>query len=49
MQTAKELAPARKEQQPRGNDSGTPSVYKFESKKAPAAAEQSDAPDWDEV
>ena len=49
MQTAKELAPARKDQQPRGNDTGTPPSYKLEGKKAPAAAEQSDAPGWDEV
>ena len=49
MQTAKELAPARKDQKPRGNDSATPASYKLDAKKAPAAAEQSDAPGWDEV
>ena len=50
MQSAKELAPARKEPQPRGNDSRTPTGYKLERKPTAAAAEpQSDAPGWDEV
>jgi len=48
MQTAKELAPARKEQESRGKDSHNPGGYKLEGKKA-AVAEQTEAPEWDEV
>ena len=50
MQTAKELAAARKEQQARGNDSRTANRYPSEGKQAAAAAaEKNDAPSWDEV
>lgn len=49
MQTANELAAARKEQQARGNDSGTANRYPSEGKQAAAAADKNDAPSWDEV
>ena len=48
MQTAKDLAPARKDEPPRGNESLTPPSFKLEGKQA-AAKDTSDAPLWDEV
>ena len=48
MQTAKDLAPARKEPQSRGTETRTPNAFKIESKPAPTP-DNNDAPLWDEV
>jgi hypothetical protein len=48
MQTAKDLAPTRKEPQPRATDSNTPKSFKLDGKPV-AATDSNDAPVWDEV
>lgn len=48
MQTAKDVAPARKEPQTRGTDARTPGGFKIDSKQTPVT-ENNEAPLWDEV
>lgn len=48
MQSANDIAPARKDPKARTEDSRTPTRYAAEGKPA-AASEKSDLPTWDEV